>query len=500
MSVQSGHSFLAGGAGARTVAARRAGGGAPATKSEAPSLRAAASRLSLWLGCATLALAPLPFGSVTTGAVALWCSVLAVAVMLAPLSRLERRHWLVLAPVLAIAVLFGVIVALQSLVPPAGLIDPIWEAAAAALREPVEATLSVAPGLAHCNLGLELMMLLAFLAAFLVATDRSQARLLFLVAAYAGAAYALYGILAHTVAPNSLLWAEKHYYRSSLTATFVNRNTAATYFGSCSILWLILVIAELDRRLPAPGGSFANSLSVLLKTSQTALVVRLSAFLLCFAATLMTTSRAGCLIAILALGFAFLLYGRPRLKGRLGGRWSIAALVLVGLVLMELWSGGVGLRLSQNLLRLDQRWESYDATLAIIGEHVWLGSGLGTYAGVFPAYRPAGFMPGIIWDIAHSTPLELAAELGVPFALAVVLVSLFLMILLVRGALAGGGGAAYCAAGAAVALLGAGHSAVDFSLQIPGYAVVFTMIVACGLAQSAVRSRRPAAADEGAAR
>jgi hypothetical protein len=499
MSVEAGQS-LAGGSRARAEPLRRGRATrAAASRSEAPSLGAAASRLSLWLGCGTLALAPLPFGSVTTGAVALWCCVLAVAVMLAPLSQLERRHWLVLAPVLAIALLFAVIVALQSRALPADLRDPIWEAAAAALREPVQATLSVGPGLAHRNLGLELLMLLAFLNAFLVATDRSQARLLFLVAAYAGAAYALYGILAYTLAPNSLLWAEKHYYRSSLTATFVNRNTAATFFGTASILWLILVIAELDRRLPKPGGSLGNSLSVLLKTSQTALVVRSSAFLLCFAATLMTTSRAGCLIAVLALGFALLLYGRPRLKGRLGGRWGIAALALVGLVLMELWSGGVGLRLSQNLLRLDQRWESYDATLAIIGEHFWLGSGLGTYAGLFPAYRPAGIMPGIIWDIAHSTPLELAAELGVPFALVVVLVSLFLMILLVRGALAGGGGAAYCAAAAAVALLGAGHSAVDFSLQIPGYAVVFTMIVACGLAQSMARPRRTAAGD-GAAR
>ena len=71
--------------------------------------------------------------------------------------------------------------------------------------------------------------------------------------------------------------------------------------------------------------------------------------------------------------------------------------------------------------------------------------------------------------------------------------SLFLFVRLVRGALSTGGGAAYCGAAAAVALLGALHSSVDFSLQIPGYAVVFTMIIACGLAQSVPRQQRPGA-------
>lgn len=461
----------------------------PQARTWAADLGAAAPKVSLAAACTTLALAPLPFGSVTIGAITLWCCLLGVGVMFAPLSHLDRRHWAILAPVLATAALFAGIVAVQSLVAPEGLRDPIWDAAEAALRQPVQETVSVAPGLARRSLGLELLMLLAFVNAFLLATDRSNARILILVAAYAGVTYAAYGVVAHAVAPNTLLWAEKHYYLGSLTGTFVNRNTAATYFGTASILWLILVITELDRRLPKFAARFGDTLATVFKTTQWALVLRTSAFLLCFAATLMTTSRAGALASVLALVFAFLLYGRAKLAGRIGGWRGVAIIAVVGLALLEFWGGGVALRLSQNLLRLDQRWESYGATIAIIRDHFWLGSGLGTYASVFPAYRPPGFMTGIIWDIAHSTPLELAAELGVPFAIAVLLLCLFLFGRLVRGALSSSGGAAYCAAAASVALLGGLHTSIDFSVQIPGYAVVFTMIVACGLAQSVPRQR-----------
>lgn len=455
-----------------------------------PTLGTAATKLSLVLAGTTLALAPLPFGSVTPGSIAFWCCLLGVGVMLAPLAHLDRRHWAILGPVLATAALFGIIVLVQSFAAPDGLRDPIWAASEAALGEPVEATLSVAPGLASRALGLQLLMLLAFVGAFLLGADRAQARILILVAAYAGAAYAAYGIAAFAFAPNTLLWVEKHYYLGNLTGTFVNRNTAATYFGTCSVLWMILVVAELDRRLPKTAARFSDTVATLLKTDQSLLIIRLTGFLICLAATLMTASRAGALISILAIVFGVLLHGRGRLRGRIGGWIGLAALALVGLALVELWGGGIGLRLSQNLFRLDQRWGSYGATLAVIQDHFWLGTGLGTYANIFPAYRPSDFMIGIIWDIAHSTPLEIATELGVPFALVFLLLCLYLFVRLVRGALSTSGGAAYAAAGAAVAFLGVAHSSVDFSLQIPGYAVVFTMIVACGLAQSIPRQPR----------
>ena len=37
----------------------------------------------------------------------------------------------------------------------------------------------------------------------------------------------------------------------ALTATFINRNTAAAYFGSCAMVWLVLSMQKLRGRLPA---------------------------------------------------------------------------------------------------------------------------------------------------------------------------------------------------------------------------------------------------------
>ena len=92
--------------------------------------------------------------------------------------------------------------------------------------------------------------MLAVICSFLVCIDRYRARQLLLVIAWSGAAYAFYGIVAYLIEPTYVLWREKLGYRDVLTATFLNRNTTAVYFGSCAILWLLILSQDLRRRLP----------------------------------------------------------------------------------------------------------------------------------------------------------------------------------------------------------------------------------------------------------
>ncbi len=66
------------------------------------------------------------------------------------------------------------------------------------------------------------------------------------------------------------------------------------------------------------------------------------------------------------------------------------------------------------------RWETYKATARMIADHPWFGTGQGTFAYAFPAYRSANVPAWGVWDMAHSTLLQLAAEMGVPVAAAVV--------------------------------------------------------------------------------
>ena len=64
---------------------------------------------------------------------------------------------------------------------------------------------------------------------------------------------------------------------------------------------------------------------------------------------------------------------------------------------------------------LRYRREMAASSVHIIRDHPWQGSGLGTYASVYPAY--ATFDLGATVEHAHNYWLEWAAEGGIPFAL-----------------------------------------------------------------------------------
>ena len=89
-----------------------------------------------------------------------------------------------------------------------------------------------------------------------------------------------------------------------------------------------------------------------------------------------------------------------------------------------------------------------------------------------------------MWDLAHSTPLELAADLGIPLAAAIGLGWILILALLIRAARRRRREGIVPLAALSVALIGLLHSMVDFSLQIPGYAIVAFAVVGAGLGQS----------------
>ena len=106
----------------------------------------------------------------------------------------------------------------------------------------------------------------------------------------------------------------------------------------------------------------------------------------------------------------------------------------------------------------------------------------GHQAGKRRFFKQVGLAPqrrhfdnGVFYQ-AHSTPLEIAAELGLPLA----------------GLMRRRRDAVYPIAATGVGLLGRLHSLVDFPLQLPGFAIVFT--AGLGLAQS-LSSKRAASAE-----
>ncbi|MBT2826963.1 hypothetical protein, partial [Staphylococcus coagulans] len=108
-----------------------------------------------------------------------------------------------------------------------------------------------------------------------------------------------YGLAALAFTPNMLLWAPKLAYQGSLTASFVNHNTAATFVGIGVILWASLAFRT------AQSLNF-SSLRILLLTPSYErivfkLILRAAAALICFFALLLTRSRGGLICSSLGL-------------------------------------------------------------------------------------------------------------------------------------------------------------------------------------------------------
>ena len=89
-----------------------------------------------------------------------------------------------------------------------------------------------------------------------------------------------------------------------------------------------------------------------------------------------------------------------------------------------------------------------------------------------------------IWETAHSTLLEMAVELGLPFAGLVVVAWIIGLAVLVRGVWIWRRDVVVPIAAISVAALALAHSLIDFSLQIPGYAIVVFALLGAGLSQS----------------
>lgn len=467
----------------------------PLERSDRPSIAAAGvamravRQFSRWLALAVFALAPLPFGSVETIWIASWCLLLAVSLATADYSRLTSLHLrIIIVIAAALAIYAGVAFLQMSGIVGIGVFDPMWERAGALLGEKLTPRISVSADGPLMALGPAILFVLVFLRALIIGTERDGAALIRRVIAWAALAYAIYSAAALLIDPTALLWREKEAYLSNLTGTFTNRNTAAAYFGSASVVWLLFALSELRRRMEGDL-TIRQEAWLLLQAPPRAVIGHAAGALLCLCATAATASRAGLLLTTVAWIVACVFYFDVRSKR--GFRLLIIA-AIAAVITLELWGSGVAYRIDRQGLVDYGRLYTYRASLEIIADHPLLGIGLGNFEVYFPSRRPPELGNFGIWDRAHSTPLEIAVEMGLPVAGMIVLVWLWLAKLLTVASFRYGRSDTICAL--AVGLMGTLHSCIDFPLQIPGYAATFAALTAAGLARiQAPASRSPAA-------
>jgi O-antigen ligase len=442
----------------------------------------ALTAVQFWLTTVALTLAPLFFGSVDLFWIAVWAIVLSLSVLCSiaapPLSIGQSR---ILSGLLALCGLYALVAVVQ-IMPNAfdQLSDPSWRRVNELLGLGASPRISSRAELPPLAAGHFVLFATAFLSGFFVGTSRRNADRLILIAQYAILLYAIYGLIALIFTPNFVLWAPKLAYRGSLTASFINHNTAATFVGAGAILWCCSAFSLLQSL------EFSSIRLLLLTPSNEHLgfriVARSGAALTCFFALLLTGSRGGLICSSLGLLVAIMLMVTNRQKPRLRSIAisAVAALLVTGALLSRM--GRIG---SLGLFD-DARWRVYGFCVDAIQQRPLLGAGIGSFADLFPSLRADDFYSGGVWDYAHSTILEIAVEMGIPVAAMVVVAALASLLILARAAIRSDGRSRRSlAAMTGIAVLSYVHSLIDFSLQIPGYLIVFGILIGCGLARAA---------------
>ncbi|WP_247333976.1 O-antigen ligase family protein [Bradyrhizobium sp. 147] len=433
--------------------------------------------------------APFPFGSTNDLSIAFWCLCLGIAVIFAPTRELRAPHLWLLAGITVIVAAYAFVLHEQlSDHPFLAPFQPIWKQAADLLGVPIAPSASIVKNEAFFALGAPLANILAIVLGITVGADRERARRLLWVIAISGAAYALYGVLSFLIEPTLILWRDKTAYLGSVTGTFINRNTAAAYFGSCAVIWMLLILEDVRRRLPERRLIWRRVSRDVSYIPMREILPNVSALMVCLLAMFMTGSRAGIGLSLLAIIVAVTLFLRRDLPRRTGILSSLGASTAMALGLIFLLGGRVSNRFDLQGLADEGRVEAWKSTLKLIGDNPWFGTGLGTFRWAFPPLRSPNISIYGVWDRAHSTPLELTSEVGIPLTLLIGLAWSVMFIVMARGMFTRRRDVIIPLAAAATASLSLLHSSLDFTLQIPGYSIPFFALFGVGLAQS-FRSR-----------
>ncbi len=442
--------------------------------------------LGLWivfLGlCAVAALAPLPFGlarPLAWDAAGLAVALLLLAFLLAGDRASAGLNLNLTGP----ACLFGVVIALIAFQTGSWVStawwNPLWGMAADTLGMPLQGSVTIDRYAAwvvifrlSCYAG-------TFFLAFALCQNRDRAHLALKTLAFAGTAYAIYGLFVYWTGNKTILWFHKWTYTLDLTGPFVNRNSFATYLG-LSLVAMFGLFFDSYKDLRLYGDRRARlKMTIEFVSGHAGLVASL--FILS-TALILTHSRAGNLSTLAGVfALIFVMAFAPSLKryGKLG--WIV---VTVFLAIVAFFISGAGTldRFLDVVSDGSGRLTVYQTTLQAIADYPVFGTGAGSFADIFPVYRPETVRD--YYDMTHDDYLQNMLELGIPASLCFFAAVGWLIATCLRGVRIRQRDAIYpCVAVAATVLVGL-HATVDFSLQIPAVTITYMVLLGIGVAQS----------------
>lgn len=209
---------------------------------------------------------------------------------------------------------------------------------------------------------------------------------------------------------------------------------------------------------------------------------------------LMTGSRAGLILAVIGIAFAWWVYKKPIAQGRVGGIRSehrsrlvavgFAVMLLLVVAMVAIRTPALG-RLLDTDAASELRVQAFPVIMEAVEAFFPFGSGIGTFVEAYQLFEPDSFVSPSYFNHAHNDLIELLMTGGLPAALLVVwaaLLGVMAFIALSRRRAAGHDEADFAVqvmgrAGFAVLTMLALASVVDYPLRVPSlmlYAAVAT--------------------------
>nr|WP_275897735.1 O-antigen ligase family protein [Pseudotabrizicola algicola] len=266
-----------------------------------------------------------------------------------------------------------------------------------------------------------------------------------------------------------------------LTGTFVNRNSIATFLG----FGLVLALAyALERGHRAANAERDRGYTAIFTPARLEIIGLWLAVAVLAIAILLTQSRMG--VAATVLG-AFVTFLALRITFRVPLRRILIevgiGLVAMLVVLVPAVGDGVLERALFTFVESTDRVSLYVQTWGMILERPLIGFGYDAFAPAFELYRDEPLVNQNFADLAHNTYLTLWVEQGFIIGSIPMLLIGWSAVMILQRLRAAEGDMAVNGAALGVIVLGAMHSLVDFSLEIPANVYCFLLIVGLAIAR-----------------
>ena len=305
----------------------------------------------------------------------------------------------------------------------------------------------------------------------LLANGQRATKHFIIVIMLVGVIESFYGIFEFFSGHRYILYLEGSGWMSSVTGTFINRN----YFAGYLLMVIPLSVGFLFSRKANQRIRFQGWRHRLASLDGKALLLGFGVILMILG-LLFSASRMGIISLLLSFSLISLLF-RSHARGH---KFSGTAVLIFGLAM--LWAAWIGLdavisRFFTTSEDFKMRWLFWVSTSQIIKDFPLFGSGLGTFAQIFPMYRSfpiRGFVTHAENDFLQLVSDTGLIGIGILFAL---FLFLFIKATSKIYSLSSREPGRYIAIGGLVGILALMfHSMVERNIQVPANAFLFTFL------------------------